>query len=1693
MNNYSLNTERLKASAGEAKTIAGRMKAIAEELRTTAAHLDMQGYAAGILREKVQAAAGSVEDLKNHVESGAEVLNEIVDLYWRTDRMLANAADFQKSIELVETVSEEVRELIQRYINENDRVNERKGNGDETDAFDGDPVNMSTGNFVYQKAFLYCKGLLPLGFAIFYNSLQQEESSLGRGWNHNYELSVKEEGAKTRVRLGDGRERVFVRGKDGRFAGTGSGEKLEKTGKSYRYVNRNGLGFSFSENGTIAAIRDSHGNGINFEYDDEGRLSRASVNGDSWLSYTYNEDGYVARAEDHAGRKVTLGYSGGNLSEVTDERGYTYRYLYDGEGMLKSIENPEGAPELINAYDEKGRVVTQTLVDGAKLSYTYDDAHNRVEYVENNGNKIVYVHDECRRNTETIFSDGSIKTSYDSRGLMTSKTDKRGSTTRYYYTPEGRMSRTVNPLGETLDMTYNAEGLPGSVLVCGERVFSNEYDGEGNLILRRNALGSETGISYNKAGRPVEITQPDGSRIKLTYNERGNIVRIEDPFGGCTNYEYDALGRVTGVVNACGGRTDYRLDARGNILAVTNAEGNTKYYSYNAGGQITKVQDFDGSTVRYRYNSAGKLAEITDPDGGKTVFTYDAMRCISEITYPNGAVRKKAYDPLCRLIREELPGGGTVLYTYDANGNRTSIQGPDGVKNSIEYDELNRPVRFVGPDGLSTSLAYNHLGQVTAYTDVRGNTEETIYDAAGQRVAFKDAAGNLTRYRYNEMGLIEEIITPAGLKETYEYEKGGRMVRRTSTIGLTEHFRYDPLGRLISRIRDDGQELYYTYDALGRLLEVAGKDGSRIKRYAYDAVGRVVLISDANENIVKYEYTPSGHLKCVEDAAGTRTRYTYDVMGQLTSILTEEGDEDWNLAHDLSGQRRPHFLQLRRSTAGQVTSITDPLGAERHFEYDEAGRVIARTDEDGSTTRFFYNNLGQREAVRYSDGSEVSFAYDELRQLREIRDWLGVTEISRDPLGRVREVTDPRGNTVSYRTGSRGERTEMTYPDGRTVRYEYDDALRLTGLTAGDEEIRYSYGLNGKLSEKQYSNGFAESYRYEGGNLSSLTCSRSEELLDAWTFRYDKAGRQTGMEAQRRGWEEESGQYEYRYDVLDRLTEVLKDGESLRTYGYDRYGNRIRAAEAGMETFYEYDAADRLLRAVSGDHVTEYGYDLRGNVTGVVKDGETAETYSYGPANKLLSAVVGDIRYRYTYSGLGDRVAWEQLSDPAGERSGFDCVVDITRRNRNILQKMDESGTTDYLADYNYVGEIGGRGTLFYGHDGMGSITGSMEADGTVGERFAYDEFGCERSFAGRSVLFGFTGHVSEPGGLWNAGARQYDPSAGRFYGRDVVNGFLSGPQSLNRYTYCFNQPFMFVDPDGNWPSWKDVQNGLENLYRGAEQTMENLYNGAVDFVEQLPDAGDVVGFLDDKLHVTEGFENIFEWYGRHKNRDFEEGLQRILDGGRHIVEYEFPWGKSISDYWNDFTRSEIGEAVLDRFDFWRDSDGIYHTKNNCWQLPGGYNDTYDVIFEGATSAGSSKIRFVFDGEIYTFWSWKGDYVNLGAGAETGIYRGDGYQVQCAADTGLVMAIALYNRETGELIFDYAPNDPDCWWINGFNPDPRYQDMNKDDLLAVTEIDFRNNPALWEAFLKEYKNRKRTGNLENWCVDESSMTARFSF
>ncbi len=171
-----------------------------------------------------------------------------------------------------------------------------------------------------------------------------------------------------------------------------------------------------------------------------------------------------------------------------------------------------------------------------------------------------------------------------------------------------------------------------------------------------------------------------------------------------------------------------------------------------------------------------------------------------------------------------------------------------------------------------------------------------------------------------------------------------------------------------------------------------------------------------------------------------------------------------------------------------------------------------------------------------------------------------------------------------------------------------------------------------------------------------------------------------------------------------------------------------------------------------------------------------------------------------------------------------------------------------------------------------------------------------------------------------------------------------------------------------------------------------------------------------------------------------------------------------------------------------KDEQGIYHLSQNYWQSISfvGYNDLYDEGFNffSSTFGGGmapDKFDFNYDGENYILWAWKGDYLNLGAGAEMGIYKGGEPHWFVDKSLAMPMTLQLLDKDNKE-IFNWTPEELK-WWVTGF--DPSKKGVGASDLTAIFTIDFSDNKEMYKAFYEMWQDDTR------WTFD--NYIAKFTF
>ena len=178
---------------------------------------------------------------------------------------------------------------------------------------------------------------------------------------------------------------------------------------------------------------------------------------------------------------------------------------------------------------------------------------------------------------------------------------------------------------------------------------------------------------------------------------------------------------------------------------------------------------------------------------------------------------------------------------------------------------------------------------------------------------------------------------------------------------------------------------------------------------------------------------------------------------------------------------------------------------------------------------------------------------------------------------------------------------------------------------------------------------------------------------------------------------------------------------------------------------------------------------------------------------------------------------------PPFHRAAYDG--DGVRRKRD-----DSNGTVHYLGAYErklaggsessdtvtkyYSASLGALsrsvafrrgGTLHWvGSDHLGGTIRVLDGSFTALDGMRYKPYGEDRD-TGSSLNTDrkFTGQTEdETAGLYWYASRAYDPDIGRFCSPDPIVPAPGNPQSLNRYSYVYNNPLGYVDPSGNSAEW---------------------------------------------------------------------------------------------------------------------------------------------------------------------------------------------------------------------------------------------------------------------------------------------------
>jgi len=917
------------------------------------------------------------------------------------------------------------------------------------------------------------------------------------------------------------------------------------------------------------------------------------------------------------------------------------------------------------------------------------------------------------------------------------------------------------------------------------------FDSTGNLL-----IADKGAISlYKMSPSSPNAAKPAGAALTdLQFaSEDGDEV-----------YVFDVEGRHLRTLNARTGAVLYTFgyDGNGRLVSVTDGDHNVTTIERNGAGDPTAIVSPYGQRTALSTNGDGYLASITNPAGETHQFTYqDAGGLLTTFTNPRNLSWQMTYDALGRLTRDSDPAGGFKALARSENADGYQVALTDAEGRTTTYAVENSP-----------SGAQRRLD-----TEADGARTETLIDTDATRTTTL-ADGTIARQTWHpdprfgmQAPLIDRVVTlPNGLSQS---------ITRTQTVTLADPTNLLSLTRLTDTVKVNGRTATHVFDAATRtwtLTSPADRQSSTV----IDTQGRPTQVRIPGLADLNVSYDSRGRPSSLTQGAGADARTfnrSYNGQGYLQTATDPLG-RTVNYQHDLVGrvlqQTLPDTRQIGYSydANGNLTALTPPGRPAHGFAYTPVNLLAEYTPPsvgagDPSTDYAYALDRQVNQATR-PDGQTLRFSYDHARRLSALTLPDGpMSYVYEAATGKLNRITTPAGDALAYSyVGALLAQTTWTGAVAGSVERTYDNDFRVAALSVNNADpITFQYDADSLLTQagalalnRHPQNGLltgttlgsvTSSLSYNGfGEMASSTAQTGSTTLLASQYTRDPLGRITRKVET---VENVTRTFEYGYDLAGRLSEVKRDNVVTASYTYDPNGNRLSGP--GLTTTPTYDDQDRLLSygtanytytangelatKTEGSVVTQYTYDVLGNLKAVTLPDSTAIEYVTDGQNRRIGKKVG--------GALVQGFLYQDQLKPIAELDG----------SSNLVSRFVYA-TRVNVPDYLIKGGVTYR--LLTDHLGSPRLVVNT-ADGSIVQRMDYDEFGkvMEDTNPGFQP-FGFAGGLYDRDtGLVRFGARDYDAEIGRWTAKDP-RGFVSGP---NLYNYANNDPVNFIDPPGTSPT----------------------------------------------------------------------------------------------------------------------------------------------------------------------------------------------------------------------------------------------------------------------------------------------------
>ncbi len=905
----------------------------------------------------------------------------------------------------------------------------------------------------------------------------------------------------------------------------------------------------------------------------------------------------------------------------------------------------------------------------------------------------------------------------------------------------------------------------------------------------------------------------DGATSADTAPSFGDVTKVEQLKDWLTG---------TGTVWQTVAQATY--DAFGRPVSGTDIKNRSTITSYSpaSGGPVTKVTTTSPAPFNW-VNSAE-----SNPYWGSTTKTTDQ----------NLRVAEASYDALGRTFRVWNVG-------WTRAGHETSP--------SVEYSYSFAPNRDAYPY-VTTKTLHAAGGYLTSYQI----TDSLLRPRQTQSTAVSGGGRVVTDTLYDKLGRAQTTYAPhaepgtAGGTLWWEPEWSVAAVTRTvfdNAGRATDQIFYSGNGinnlvekwRTVTNYQGDltmttpplgGTPTTVLTDAKNRTLELrqhttaSGVAGAyQTTKYTYNHKEQLIKVADPSGNEWIYTFDVRGRQTEVKDPDKGITKSAYNDFNEIESITDARGEVLWNVYDDL-GRR----VELRDDSA------TGALRAAWKYDTLSTGQVIRgqlaetwRYDPPGSAN--IYKQQTTAYNTRYQP-TTIKFVIPSNEGTGLAGTWtfgLGYSNYDGSPT----VVGFPAGGDLVAESVT----TVYDAATGLPNRLN-SNAFGVTNYVAGQQYT--PYGEPSVTTAKTAGGLYVESATYydEATRWVTRTTVAPETAIGSVSDRgyaYNPAGNIISItDTPQVGGPAKADKQCFAYDTLQQLTSAWTPQTSVACSTNPSIANLGGPAPYWMD--WTIDSAGNRTREVShtaaGDTTRAYALPNGGATTArphavtavtTTSPGQPAVTTRYGydntgnttcrPAAAAANACLPD--------SASQALTWDAEGRLSTVVAGGNTIeTDVYQADGARLVRRDVTGTTIYLPGtelhrapngsvtttryYTFAGRTiasrlaVGLAWLYNDHQGTQQVA-IAAATQTVSLRRQTPYGGSRGPAVAWPNQKGFVSGDTNATDLVHLGAREYDPSLGRFISVDPLQD-LSNPQQWSGYTYAINSPISRSDPSGLMP-----------------------------------------------------------------------------------------------------------------------------------------------------------------------------------------------------------------------------------------------------------------------------------------------------